>query len=101
MHTTMLQLPQDIALERIQTESKEAKEKVEIEDDVLDLIRDLPHEINDASTTTEMKFLTVGSVLWACHEEIKKLRAEVEGLKSGKSHKRKAMSGMQAAVRRP
>lgn len=67
---------------------------MEIEDDVLDLIRDLPHEINDASTTTEMKFLTVGSVLWACHEEIKKLRAEVKGLKSGKGNKRKAMPGM-------
>lgn len=67
---------------------------MEIEDDILDLIRDLPHEINDASTTTEFKFLTVGSVLWACHEEIKKLRAEVQGLKSGKGHKRKAVSGV-------
>ena len=56
---------------------------MEIEDDILDLIRELPHEINDASTTTEMKFLTVGSVLWACHDEIKKLRAEVAQLKRG------------------
>lgn len=57
---------------------------MEIEDDVLDLIRALPHEINDAATTTEMKFLTVGGVLWACHDEIKRLREEVAELKKGK-----------------
>ena len=33
---------------------------MQVENDILDLIRDLPSEINDASTTTEMKFLTVG-----------------------------------------
>lgn len=54
---------------------------MEIEDDILDLIRALPNEVNDASTTTEMKFLTVGSVLWQCHDEIKYLRAEVARLK--------------------
>ena len=54
---------------------------MEVEDDILDLIRDLPREINDASTTTEMKFLTVGGVLWACHDEIKRLRDEVDRLK--------------------
>lgn len=54
-----------------------------VEEDILDLIRALPHEINDASTTTEFKFLTVGSVLWACHDEIKKLREEVDRLKKG------------------
>jgi hypothetical protein len=54
---------------------------VEIEDDILDMIRELPREINDASTTTEMKFLTVGGVLWACHDEIKRLREEVQSLK--------------------
>lgn len=56
---------------------------MEVEDDILDLIRDLPREINDASTTTEMKFLTVGGVLWACHDEIKRLREEVDSLKKG------------------
>jgi hypothetical protein len=50
------------------------------EEDVLDLIRDLPQEINDAGTTTEMKFLTVGSVLWACYDEIVYLRKEVARL---------------------
>jgi len=57
---------------------------MEIEHDILDLIRDLPDEINDASTTTEFKFLTVGSVLWECRAEILRLRQEVEQLKHGK-----------------
>jgi len=56
---------------------------VEIEHDILDLIRDLPREINDVSTTTEFKFLTVGGVLWACHDEIRRLRQEVAELKKG------------------
>ena len=56
---------------------------MQIENDILDLIRDLPSEINDASTTTEMKFLTVGGVLWACHDEIRRLRQEIAELKRG------------------
>ena len=56
---------------------------MQIENDILDLIRDLPSEINDASTTTEMKFLTVGGVLWACHDEIRRLREEIAELKKG------------------
>jgi hypothetical protein len=56
---------------------------MEVEQDILDLIRDLPSEINDASTTTEMKFLTVGGVLWACHDEIRRLREEIAELKKG------------------
>ena len=60
---------------------------MEIEDDILDLIRALPNEINDASTTTEMKFLTVGGVLWACHDEIRRLRKEVAELKEGDNKK--------------
>ena len=55
---------------------------VETEDDILVLIRVLPNEINDAGTTTEFKFLTVGSVLWACREEIIKLREENAKLKA-------------------
>ncbi len=62
---------------------------MEIEDDILDLIRALPNDINDASTTTEMKFLTVGSVLWACRDEIVYLRREVERLKSERRKARK------------
>jgi hypothetical protein len=56
---------------------------METEDDILDLIRMLPSEINDTGTTTEFKFLTVGGVLWACREEIIKLREENAKLKRG------------------
>ena len=56
---------------------------METEDDILDLIRGLPEEINDASTTTEFKFLTVGSVLWECYHEIRRLRDENTQLKKG------------------
>ena len=61
---------------------------MEIEDDILDLIQALPNDINDASTTTEMKFLTVGSVLWACRDEIIWLRREVARLKSDSRSKK-------------
>jgi hypothetical protein len=56
---------------------------METEEDILDLIRALPNEINDTGTTTEFKFLTVGGVLWACHDEIRRLREEVAALKKG------------------
>ena len=68
---------------------------MELEDDILDLIQALPAEINDASTTTEMKFLTVGSVLWACRDEIIYLRREVERLKNDIRSKRKKVFGVQ------
>ena len=57
------------------------------EEDILDLIRVLPDEMNDFSTTTEMKFLTVGSVLWACRDEIVYLRRRVKELENGKGSK--------------
>jgi hypothetical protein len=72
---------------------------VEIEDDILDLIQALPANINDASTTTEMKFLTVGSVLWACRDEIIYLRREVARLKDVSRRKRKKVYGVQAEIR--
>lgn len=52
-----------------------------IEHDILDLLELLPDEINNASTTTELKFLTVGAVLMACHDEIKRLRGELAELR--------------------
>ena len=70
------------------------RQKVEIEQDILDLIRDLPDQVNDAHTTTEFKFLTVGSVLWECHAEIVRLRREVEELKRVRNSKRKNVQGM-------
>jgi hypothetical protein len=72
---------------------------VQVENDILDLIRDLPSEINDASTTTEMKFLTVGGVLWACHDEIKRLREEVQELKNARRKKSSYLRRVQEDVR--
>lgn len=74
---------------------------MEIEDDILDLIQALPHEINDSSTTTEMKFLTVGGVLWACHDEIKRLREEIKELRSGNRKKGSYLRRVQKNVREP
>lgn len=71
---------------------------MEVEDDILDLIRSLPNEINDASTTTEMKFLTVGGVLWACHDEIKRLREEVQELRSARRKKSSYLRRVQKDV---
>jgi hypothetical protein len=59
------------------------------EEDILDLIRVLPDELNDFSTTTEMKFLTVGSVLWACRDEIVYLRRRVKELENASPEKGK------------
>ena len=72
---------------------------MQIENDILDLIRDLPREINDASTTTEFKFLTVGGVLWACHDEIKRLREEVQELKNARRKKSSYLRRVQEDVR--
>jgi hypothetical protein len=72
---------------------------VQIENDILDLIRDLPREINDASTTTEMKFLTVGGVLWACHDEIRRLREEVQELKNARRKKSSYLRRVQENIR--
>jgi len=57
--------------------------QVTTQEDVLDLIRQLPDQVNDASVTTELKFLTLGGVLWACHDEIIYLRRRVRELEDG------------------
>ena len=54
-----------------------------IEDDILDLIAELPDKLNEVGVTTELKFLTLGGVLWACREEILRLREENQQLKRG------------------
>lgn len=62
---------------------------MEIEDDILDLIRELPDEINEVGTTTEFKFLTIGGILWKCREEIIFLRQEVARLKKEKPRRKR------------
>ena len=72
---------------------------MEVKQDILDLIRDLPREINDASITTEFKFVTVGGVLWACHDEIRRLREEVQELKHARRKKSSYLRRVQEDVR--
>ena len=74
---------------------------MEIEDDILDLIQALPNNINDATTTTEMKFLTVGSVLWACRDEIIYLRKELEKARSGRRKKGSYLRRVQKDFQEP
>ena len=62
---------------------------MEIEDDILDLIRELPDEINEVGTTTEFKFLTIGGILWKCREEIIFLRQEIARLKKEKPRRKR------------
>lgn len=50
---------------------------MDIERDILDLIKLLPEEVMDISVATEVSFVNVGDVLWKCREEIQRLRAIV------------------------
>lgn len=56
---------------------------MDIEGDILDLIRELPAQINSPDVSSEFKFLVAGAVLWRCADEIKFLRAELEKARSG------------------
>jgi hypothetical protein len=83
VHPTLFKLPPDTAL-GFNTESNEEEEKeVDIEGDILDLIRELPAQINSPDVSSEFKFLVAGAVLWRCADEIKFLRAELEKARSG------------------
>ena len=57
--------------------------------DILDLIRELPAQVNSPDISTEFKFLVVGSVLWRCADEIKFLRAELEKVRGERGRRRK------------
>jgi hypothetical protein len=69
---------------RLSDRLKRGEKRVNIEDDILDLIAELPDKLNDAGVTTELKFLTLGGVLWACRDEIMKLREENAELRKRK-----------------
>lgn len=51
------------------------------EEDVLDLIRDIPSCLGDTTVATELKYITLGAVLSKCADEIVRLRRENERLK--------------------
>lgn len=72
---------------------------IPIEDDVLDLIAQLPDHMDDVSVTTETKFLTLGGLLWACRTEIIQLRQEIRELKKGETNER-GRKRLSSSVRR-
>jgi hypothetical protein len=56
---------------------------MDMEGDILELIKELPEQVNNPDISAEFKFLVVGAVLWRCADEIKFLRAELEKVKGG------------------
>jgi hypothetical protein len=62
---------------------------MEIDGDILEILKDVPECMNDFTVTTEFKFLTLGAILVQCSDEIRKLRAENARLKSGSSRSKK------------
>lgn len=62
---------------------------MEFDGDILELIRELPAQVNSPDISTEFKFLVVGSVLWRCADEIKFLRAELEKARGERGRRRK------------
>lgn len=50
---------------------------MEIDGDILELLKDIPEAMADQTVTTEFKFMTLGAVLLRCSDEIIKLRKEL------------------------
>lgn len=75
---------------------------MEFDGDILDLIRELPAQVNSPDISTEFKFLVVGSVLWRCADEIKFLRAELEKVRGehGRRRKNKKVQDLQTNIPR-
>jgi hypothetical protein len=60
-----------------------------LDDDILELIRELPAQINSPDVSPEFKFMVAGAVLWRCADEIKYLREQIEKLKASTNEKRR------------
>lgn len=62
---------------------------MEIDGDILEVLKDVPECMNDMTVTTEFKFLTLGAILVQCSEEIRKLRAENARLRNASATTKK------------
>lgn len=72
-----------------------------MEGDILELIRELPAQMNSPEVSTEFKFMVAGAVLWRCADEIKALRDELEKVQSHEHTKRrKGKKKLQADLHR-
>jgi hypothetical protein len=76
---------------------------MDMEGDILELIKELPEQVNSPDISAEFKFLVVGAVLWRCADEIKFLRAELEKARSGvrgNRRKNKKVQDLQERIHR-
>jgi hypothetical protein len=66
------------------------KDMMEIDGDILEVLKDVPECMNDLTVTTEFKFLTLGAILVQCSDEIRRLRIENERLRSASPRTKKS-----------
>jgi hypothetical protein len=63
---------------------------MEVDGDILEVLKDVPECMNDFTVTTEFKFMTLGAILVQCSDEIRRLRAENARLKSASTGTKKS-----------
>ena len=51
---------------------------MEIDGDILEILKDVPEAMADQTVTTEFKFMTLGVILVRCSDEIIRLRKELK-----------------------
>lgn len=51
---------------------------MEIDGDILEILKDVPEAMADQTVTTEFKFMTLGAILVRCSDEIIRLRKELK-----------------------
>ena len=51
---------------------------MEIDGDVIEVLKDIPEAMADQTVTTEFKFMTLGAILVRCSDEIIRLRKELK-----------------------
>lgn len=69
-------------------------------EDILEVLEWCEDAADDMDTiTTELEYIVISQLLKRCSEEIKRLRKEVEVLKSGKGRKSTHMQRVQKKVR--
>lgn len=51
---------------------------MEIDGDIIEVLKDIPEAMADQTVTTEFKFMTLGAILVRCSDEIIRLRKELK-----------------------
>lgn len=63
---------------------------MEIDGDILEILKDVPEAMADQTVTTEFKFMTLGAILVRCSDEIIYLRKRVKELEDDQKSKTKS-----------